>query len=430
MLTGKRLFALLVFLLAVLIGGTARFVETGAAWSALEDKGNKPEKTKTPADAEDIDKLIARLGADSFKEREEAIRRLIAVGPAALGPLRRIADDKRVDPDVRLRAARAAFAIATVKIELVRRLGEHTGPPKNRKGLPNNPDYRWVARVAVSPDGKHAVTAGMDALRYWDLVNNRQIRIFGQNKQGYWAMSFSPDGKWVVAGARNRNVCLFDVNTGKLLYEMTGHTQEVWGAVFTAEGKQVLTGSWDHTIRVWDTATGKQIRVFKGVQDSVRCLALSPDGKLLAAGHFAVVDGPGIVRLWDVEKGVEVRSMKGHELEITSISFSADGKSLLTSSFDKTIRLWRVADGKEEKCFRGHTGRIECAVFTPDGRRVVSCGAESDPTMRLWDVSSGKQLGETEPVEEGFLGIAALPDGQQALTTGKDGTVRLWRWAR
>ncbi len=423
MLPRKRLSALFAFLLAVLIGALVPLAEPRAAWSASEDKENKPEKTTAPSDAENIDKWIAQLGAESFKEREEAIRRLIAIGPAALGPLRRIADDKHADPDVRLRAARAAFAIATVKIEMVRRLGEHNG-------VPNNPNYRWVARVAISPDGKHAVTAGMDALRYWDLANNRQIRVFGENKQGYWAVSFSLDGRRVVAGARNRSACLFDVNTGKLLHEMRGHAQEIWGAVFTADGKHALTGSWDHTIRVWDTATGKPIRSFKGVRDSVRCLTLSPDGKLLAAGHFAVVNGPGIVRLWDVEKGTEVRSMKGHELEITSISFSADGKSLLTSSFDKTIRLWRVADGKEEKCLRGHTGRIECAVFLPDGRRVVSCADESDPTMRLWDVQSGKQLGQTEPVEAGFLGIAALPDGQHALTTGKDGAVRLWRWAR
>ena len=423
MQSGKLLSALLVFLLAVLIVGPVQFAEPSTAWSAPGGKENKPEKTKAPADAEDIDKWIAQLGAESFKEREEAIRRLIVIGPSALGPLRRIADDKRADPDVRLRAARAAFAIATVKIEMVRRLGEHSG-------VPNNPNYRWVARVAISPDGKHAVTAGMDALRYWDLANKRQIRVCGENKQGYWAVSFSPDGRHIVAGARNRSACLFDVNTGKLLHEMRGHAQEIWGAVFTADGKHALTGSWDHTIRVWDTATGKPIRTFNGIRDSVRCLALSPDGKLLAAGHFAVANGPGIVRLWDVEKGTEVRSMKGHELEITSISFSSDGKSLLTSSFDKTIRLWRVADGKEEKCLKGHTGRIECAVFLPDGRRVVSCAAESDPTMRLWDVQSGKQLGQTENVEEGFLGVAALPDGQHALTTGKDGSVRLWRWAR
>jgi WD40 repeat protein len=423
MLTGKRLSALIAFLLAVVIGNLSRLAEPGAVWSAPEDKEKKSEKTKTPDDAENIDKWIAQLGAESFKEREDAIKRLIAIGPAALGALRRIADDKQADPDVRLRAARAAFAIATVKIELVRRFGEH-------KGVPNNPNYRWVARVALSPDGKHAITAGMDNLRYWDLSNNRQIRVFGENKQGYWCLSFSPDGKRVVAGARNRSVCLFDVNTGKSLQELRGHTQEVWGSLFTTDGKQVISGSWDRTIRVWDAETGKAIRTFKGVRDSVRCLALSPDGKLLAAGHFAVANGPGIVRLWDVAKGTEVRFMKGHELEITSISFTPDGKSLLTSSFDRTIRLWSVADGKEEKCLRGHIGRIECAAFTPDGRRVVSCAAESDPTLRLWDVSSGKQLGETDRVEEGFLNVAALPDGQHALTTGKDGTVRLWRWAR
>lgn len=423
MLTGKWLSALLVFLLVVMSGGSAQPAHPVATPSASEDKESKPEKTNEPADAEDIDTWIAQLGADTYQEREEAIRRLIAIGPPALKALRRTADDKRADPDVRLRAARAAFAIATVKIDMVRRLGIHNSDPRNK-------NFRWATRVALSGDGKHAVTAGMDALRYWDLASGKLIRIFGQKKMGYWSVSFAPDGRRVIAGSRNHNAYLFDVNTGKQLCEMGGHAQEVWGALFTADGKQALTGSWDRSIRVWDAATGKQVRVFKGVRDSIRCLALSPDGKLLAAGHFAAANGPGIVRLWDVAKGTEIRAMKGHKLEITSISFSADGKTLLTSSFDKTIRLWRVADGKEVKSLKSHTGRIECAAFTPDGRRIVSCADESDPILRLWDVSSGKQLGETEAVQEGFLSIAALPDNQRALTAGKDGTVRLWRWVR
>ncbi|HEY7327065.1 MAG TPA: WD40 repeat domain-containing protein [Gemmataceae bacterium] len=419
MLTGKRLFALLVFLLTILGGSSVPL----AGSSDPKDKESKEEKSSKSADAEDIDKWISQLGAVSFKEREDAIQRLIAIGPSALRALRRVADDKLADPDVRLRAARAAFAIATVKIDMVRRLGEH-------KGQPNNPNSCWATRGVISPDGKHAVTAGMDAVRYWDLTNNRQIRVFGENRQGYWSVAFSPDGRRIVGAGNNNIVRLFDVNTGKLLHEMKGHAQAIWGVVFSPDGKQVLSGSWDRSIRVWDTETGKQLRTFNGVRDSVRCLALSPDGKLLAASHFAAVNGPGILRLWDLTKGTEVRSMKGHELEITSISFSSDGKSLLTSSFDRTIRVWQVADGKEVKCLRGHSGRIECAVFTPDGRRVVSCADESDPTLRLWDVSSGRQLGETEQVEQGFLGIAPLPDNQHALTTGKDGSVRLWRWER
>src|SRR5579875_1728174 len=216
MLPRKRLSALFAFLLAVLIGALVPLAEPRAAWSASEDKENKPEKTTAPSDAENIDKWIAQLGAESFKEREEAIRRLIAIGPAALGPLRRIADDKHADPDVRLRAARAAFAIATVKIEMVRRLGAHTSGPQD-------PSFRRATRVALSPDGKHAVTTGADNIRYWDLASGKQIRAFGGTAQGYRSVSFAPDGRTIAAGGRRGNVYLFDVHMGKLLQEMKGH---------------------------------------------------------------------------------------------------------------------------------------------------------------------------------------------------------------
>jgi WD40 repeat protein len=418
MLTGKRLSALVVVFLTALSAGLAPL----AGPSTATDKEPKPEKAKTPAVTENIDKLIAQLASDTYQEREEAIRRLIAVGPAALGALRRIADDKQADPDVRLRAARVVFAIATVKLEMVRRLGEHELDP-------NNPNSRWATRVAIAPDGKHAVTAGLAALRYWDLNTQKLVRVFGTKKSGYWSVSFSADGRRILAGARNRNLYLFDVNTGNSLREMTGHTAEIWGAVFTADGKQAISGSWDRSIRVWDLETGKQVRAFN-VRDQVRGFALSPDGKLLAASHFAAVNGPGTIRLWDVQKGTEIRAMTGHQMEISQVSFSPDGKLLVTSSFDKTVRIWRVADGKEIKVLKGQNGRIEGAVFTPDGQRVLSCCDEADPTLRMWDVASGKQLGESEKTDQGFLGLAVLPDGQHGLTTGKDGSVRLWRWMR
>jgi WD40 repeat protein len=420
MLIGKRLSAGIALAIAV---GLASLAAPTAVWSIPKDEENKREKAKIPEDAEAIDKLIAQLDADSFQQREEAVRRLIAVGPPALAALQQIANDPHADPDVRLRAGRAAFAIGTVKIELVRRLGDHSPDP-------TNPTFRWASRVALSPDGKHAVTAGMDALRSWDLGTQKLVRVIGAKKRGYWSVSISPDGRRVVAGSRNHNGYVFDLAKGQMLREMIGHPQEVWGAVWTADGKQVVTGSWDASIRVWDVETGKQNRAFNNVRDHVRCLALSPDGKLLAAGHFAVVNGPGTIRLWDLAKGTEVRAMTGHELEVSNVAFSTDGKWLVSSSFDKTVRIWRVADGKEVKRLQGHTGRIECAVFTPNGQRVVSCGDETDPTLRLWDVASGKQLGATDKIDQGLLGVAALPDNRQCLTTGKDGSVRLWRWTR
>jgi WD40 repeat protein len=65
-----------------------------------------------------------------------------------------------------------------------------------------------------------------------------------------------------------------------------------------------------------------------------------------------------------------------------------------------------------------------------DGTRVVSCGNELNATLRLWDVASGKQLFESEPVPEGFLCVAVLPERRHCVTTSKDGVVRLWSWIR
>jgi WD40 repeat protein len=38
------------------------------------------------------------------------------------------------------------------------------------------------------------------------------------------------------------------------------------------------------TIKLWDVKTGEEIRTLKGHRDSVRSVAFSPDGRLIASG--------------------------------------------------------------------------------------------------------------------------------------------------
>ena len=83
---------------------------------------------------------------------------------------------------------------------------------------------------------------------------------------------------------------------------------------------------------------------------------------------------------------------------------------------------------RERRRFEGHAGRVEQAALTGDGRYLVSCGHEKDPTVRVWDFASGKQLYCSEPCPGGFLSLAVFPDGHRAVTGGRDGVVRLWRW--
>jgi WD40 repeat protein len=394
--------------LALLIASAALFL--ASAKSSQDKKDSSDEKT--------IRDLIAQLGDDSFDKREEADKKLAAIGEPALELLRQAAKANS-DAEVRQRAEGLMRTIAKSFFQETRRFDGHA-----RKALP------WVSRVVLTPDGGQMISSGFDyTLRCWDIASGKPVFVI-EMKSNSWGLAISADGKRLIAGGEAKVVGVFDAKTGKEIQKLEGHTAAVWGAALTADGKQAVTGAWDQSLRHWDVETGKEIRAFEGVRDNVRCLALSPDGKLVAAGHSSKEGAPGILRIWDLQSGKEVRAGEGHTLVISSVAFSPNGKTILTSSFDRSLRLWDVVTGKELKKIMGHISRIEFAAFTPDGKRIVSCGHEEDPVIRIWDVATGQQLLQSEDIPGGFLGLAVLPDGRQCVTAGRDGVVRLWRWTR
>jgi WD domain, G-beta repeat len=413
------------FLVAGTILCSATLLLAGPASAPLPQNTKSTEAQKSTADDKTIRDLIQKLGDDSFENREDAAKKLVAIGDPALELLRQAAKDS-TDAEIRQRSEKLTREIRSLQLSLVRILGES----RKMTAAP-------MKRVEVTPDGKKVVACGSLGCYVLDIESGNELLFCGEVKQNAFALGLSPDSRRLLAGSPDHKVVrLYDLDTGKKLLELKGHTDTVWGALFLPGGKQALTGSWDSSIRVWDLKTGVETRAFVGVRDKVRCLALAPDGKTVVAGQFTRTSGPGTVRLWDVETGKEIKSLEGHTAEVSSVAFSPDGKMLLSSSFDKTIRLWDVATGKELRRMTGQPMQsVEYAVFTPDGKRIVSCGVGGQGsdfalrswTVRVWDVASGKQLLESDDITGGALGVAVHPDGQRCVTASRDGLVRLWQ---
>ena len=110
------------------------------------------------------------------------------------------------------------------------------------------------------------------------------------------AVAITPDGKKAVSGSGDDTLKVWDLDTGKEISTLTGHNSWVNAVAITPDGKKAVSGSHDSTLKVWDLDTGKEISTFIG-DSPISCCAVSPDGLTIVAGegsgrvHFLRLEG-------------------------------------------------------------------------------------------------------------------------------------------
>jgi WD40 repeat protein len=200
-------------------------------------------------------------------------------------------------------------------------------------------------------------------------------------------LRFSPDGSRLATASSDGTVKLWDLSTGNVIRVLRGHTAAVWGLSFDPKGRLLASGSEDRTIRLWRVRTGAQIRVLAGHAHRVWGLAFSPDGRRLASGSL-----DRSIRIWDPRTG-EGRVLARLEGRVYQLAFSPDGERLGVALSDNTARiidLGREEEGGRAVVLRGHQSEVNSFAFSPDGLLAVTTG--DDGTVRLWEAATGRPM--------------------------------------
>ncbi|MFO1359505.1 metallophosphoesterase [Plasticicumulans sp.] len=249
--------------------------------------------------------------------------------------------------------------------------------------------------------------------------NERLLLVQWRRECQFKSVAFSPDGRWLAAGATDGLVYVLDAQTLELLRWLEGHTDVVNSVAFSPDGARLASGSEDRTVRLWNAANGAALQRLEGHRGPVTSVAFSPDGARLASGSW-----DNTVRLWDVASGSALQRLEGHGSLVTSVVFSPDGTRLASGSRDKTVRLWDAASGAALQRLERHMTTVTSVAFSPDGARLAS--GSPDSTVRLWDAASGAALQRLERHENWVTSVAFSPDGARLASGSSDNTVRLW----
>ena len=260
--------------------------------------------------------------------------------------------------------------------------------------------------LSFSPDGRTLSGTG----HLWDVESGDYLyRLDGEQFES--ALVFWPKGHLPSAASTSgEQMTFWDVDRARVLSTMKVQTR---GIQLLNDGKLLLTAG-DAALWFLDPATGDELPGLAGHHSTVTDVRLTPDGRSIVSAS-----SDATVRIWDVQDGTQRLVLRGSIARLEHVAVSPDGRFVAARDDNEigSMSVWELESGKF--CWQSRLVYAHCMAFSSDSRRVLV--HDNYGNVETWEAASGAKGPAIKVPETGYREYAFSPNATQLAITRENG---------
>ncbi|NEQ22478.1 MAG: protein kinase, partial [Microcoleus sp. SIO2G3] len=228
-----------------------------------------------------------------------------------------------------------------------------------------------------------------------------------------------------TASSRVTPTSTLPMSNWRCVYSLERHAGSIRSLAISPDGQLLASGSDDKTIKLWHLVTGEELFTLKAHTKAVYSVAISADGEILASSS-----DDKTIKIWQLKTGRQLGTItlgnwfSGDSGCVYSVAISPNREIIASLSSGGTIKLWNLNTGREIRTIKAHNSWVQAVAISPDGQIVA--GGSDDSTILLWSLRTGKLLHTFKGHSSWIQSVAFSPDGQILASGGEDATIKLW----
>ena len=280
-----------------------------------------------------------------------------------------------------------------------------------------------ITSVAISSDNKTFASIDNDReIKLWEINTGQKIATLRGHTDLIKSLFIDSRGTTLISGSKDKTIRFWDLKTKKIIKTFggyfDGHSEAVLALALSPDNKTLLSYGADNTIKTWDINRAK-VNQSISLSANLTCLQISPNCQLFCAGSSELQ-----LRIRQIENGQVIRSINNNS-GVLCMAFSPDSNILATGGIDRLIRLWDINTGKIVHTLAGHSDRISSLAFSFNGKTLVSGGWNQ--TIKVWQLKTGEEISSIKAHSSKIQTLAIASNHQTLVSGGDDGKIEIWR---